>query len=171
MSRLNWSYLVNNAITGTWKTPRVNFSSYNCILNFGVPFLSGQISSKCLKSSDGRSLSIGTQNLKKKKFLRNCKCKTRKENKPYRVQPISQSLLARLPPNEFLHDLQLILTTGLESAGVVENITIMVIKNKFVVDVMETTLQPQSSRSRSACVKKNVPVNVQPQLKGRVEPD
>src|SRR6267142_1089258 len=33
-----------------------------------VPFLSGQISSKCFKSRDGRSLSIGMQYLKSKSY-------------------------------------------------------------------------------------------------------
>jgi len=68
-----------------------------------------------------------------------------KGNKPYRVQPIFQSLLARLSLDEFLHDLQLRLTTRLESAGVVENIAIMSFENDFVIDMMEATLQPRSS--------------------------
>ncbi len=68
-----------------------------------------------------------------------------KGNKPYRVQPIFQSLLARLLPDEFLHDLQLIFTTRLKSTGVVENITIVSFENEFVIDMMEATLQPRSS--------------------------
>jgi len=48
----------------------------------------------------------------------------------------------RLSLDEFLHDLQLILTTRLESAGVMENITIMSFENEFVIDTVETTLQP-----------------------------
>jgi hypothetical protein len=42
--------------------------------------------------------------------------------------------------DEFLRGFQLIFTTSLESAGVVENITIMVFKNDFVLDIMEATL-------------------------------
>ena len=34
MLRLNWSYLVNTAITGTGKPPRVNPSSYSCVLTY-----------------------------------------------------------------------------------------------------------------------------------------
>ena len=67
-----------------------------------------------------------------------------------------------------MHDLQLILTTSLESAGVVENITIMVIENEFVIDIVEATLQPISSRSPSTVV--NEYMTVEPQLKGQVEP-
>jgi len=68
-----------------------------------------------------------------------------------------------------LHDLQFILATSLESAGVVENITIMAFKNEFVIDTMETTLQPRLSWSQSAIANKNM--LVQPQLKDQVEPN
>jgi hypothetical protein len=42
--------------------------------------------------------------------------------------------------DEILHNLQLVVTATLESAGVVEDITVMTRKNKFVLDVMLATL-------------------------------
>ena len=68
-----------------------------------------------------------------------------------------------------MHELQLIFTTSLEAAGIVENVTIMSFENELVIYVMEPTLQPQSSWSRSAVANKNM--SVQPQLKGQVEPN
>jgi hypothetical protein len=63
MSRLNWSYLVNTAITGTRKMP--HFARQFIKVCLDVPFLSGQTSPKCFKSSNGRSLAIETQYLKR----------------------------------------------------------------------------------------------------------
>ena len=64
----------------------------------------------------------------------------RKKHIPYRVQSILQSPLLRLATDKFLNDLQLVLSAGLESAGVVEYITVVVCENDFVVDVMHATL-------------------------------
>ena len=75
----------------------------------------------------------------------------------------------RLSPDEFLHDLQLIITTSLESEGVVENIAIMSFENEFVIDIVEPTLQPRSSRFTISCRQQELAV--QPQLKVQVEPD
>jgi hypothetical protein len=54
-----------------------------------------------------------------------------------------------------LHNPELIFTAGLKSAGVVENITVMVREDKFVFDVMFATLQAGSSPS--AVTDKNKP--------------
>jgi hypothetical protein len=67
-SRLNWSYLVNTAITGTRKILDVYLKFIQSRLD--VPFLSGHILSTCFRSSDGRALSIGTQYLNQKKPFR-----------------------------------------------------------------------------------------------------
>jgi hypothetical protein len=42
-----------------------------------------------------------------------------------------------------LHDLQLVVTASLESARVVENITFMIRKDEFVLDVVLATLHKQ----------------------------
>ena len=57
------------------------------------------------------------------------------------MQSISQSFLLRLAFDKFLYGLQLVFTACLESTGVVENIAVMVREDKFVVDVVLTTLQ------------------------------
>jgi hypothetical protein len=108
-------------------------------LHVDTPFLSGQISSKCFKSSSGRSLSIGMQ------YLKTNFCEFAAEdtqgNKPYRMQSIRQSLLLRLTTDEILDDLQLILTATLKSAGIVKNITLIFRENEFVLDAMHAALQ------------------------------
>ena len=85
ISRLNWSYLVNTAITGTRKMPH-----FDCrLIKFcveDIPFLSGQISSKCFKSSIGRSLTIETQYLKRNP----CECTVMDTNR--KVQTISRAI-------------------------------------------------------------------------------
>ena len=57
------------------------------------------------------------------------------------MQSIFQLFLLRLVFDEFLYSLQLVLTARLESAGVMENIAIMVREDELVVDVVLTTLQ------------------------------
>jgi hypothetical protein len=49
-----------------------------------------------------------------------------------------------------LHDVQLSFIPGLESSGVVENITTVVCEGDFILDVVQTTLQVGSSRSAIA---------------------
>jgi hypothetical protein len=53
-----------------------------------------------------------------------------------------------------LNNLQLAFTTSLKSAGVVENVAIMVRKDEFVLDVMLATLEAGYSGSRSAVTNK-----------------
>jgi hypothetical protein len=83
-------------------------------LQFDIPFLSGQIFLKCFKSSDGRALSIGTQYLSSNP--RENTTGDAKSNRPYRVQSVLQSRRPRLTADKILHSLQLLLTTGFESA-------------------------------------------------------
>jgi hypothetical protein len=45
-----------------------------------------------------------------------------------------------------LHDLQLFFTAGLESTGVMENISLMIREDDFVLDVVQATLQEGTSR-------------------------
>jgi hypothetical protein len=49
-----------------------------------------------------------------------------------------------------LHDLQLLFTSSLESSGVVENITTVLCKGDFVLDVVQAALRVGSSRSAIA---------------------
>ena len=151
MSRLNWSYLVNTAITGTRKMP--HFDRQFIMWRLDVPFLSGQISPKCFKSSNGRSLTIEMQYLKTDP----CECAVTGTEwyKPYRMQPLLQFLFLRLSTDKFLHSLQLVFAASLEATRVVENITFMTWKIDFVLDVMLATLRAGSSRS--AVTDKNMP--------------
>ena len=57
------------------------------------------------------------------------------------MQSIFQSRLLRPASDEFLYSLQLVFTTRLKSAGVVENIALVVREDEFVVDVVLATLQ------------------------------
>jgi hypothetical protein len=66
-------------------------------------------------------------------------------NKPYCVQPILQSTLSGFATDKLLNNFQLVFTAGFKSAGVVENITGVVDKNEFIVNVMQTTLKEASS--------------------------
>ena len=121
MSRLNWSYLVNTAITGTRKMSHFDHQFIKLCLD--VPFLSGRISPKCFKSSNGRSLTIETQYLKRNPH--ECTVTDTERNTPYRVQSHLQSRLLRLSTDKFLHGVQLVFTASLEATRVVENITLM----------------------------------------------
>ena len=56
------------------------------------------------------------------------------------MQSIVQSPLLRPILDKILHSLQLVFTTSLKSAGVVENITIMMREYKFILDVMLAAL-------------------------------
>ena len=56
------------------------------------------------------------------------------------MQPILQSLLPRLASDKFLDSLQLVLTARLKSAGVVENISLMVREDEFILNVVAATL-------------------------------
>jgi hypothetical protein len=56
-----------------------------------------------------------------------------------------------------LHDLQLVFTSGLESPGVVKNITVMICEDQFVLDIMEATLHKQNPHDQPS-----------PTLKGRL---
>jgi len=60
-----------------------------------------------------------------------------------------------------LHDLQLVFAACFKSAGVMENIAIMVREDEFVVDMMKATLQAISSRS---AVTKERSMHAQPPL-------
>jgi hypothetical protein len=131
-----------------------------------VPFLSGQISLKCFKSSNGRSLTIETQYLKRNPCEHTIADTTGKRYKPYRVQSLLQTPLLRLSTDKLLHGLQLAFAASLEATRVMENITFMAWKDYFVLDVMLATLHTGSSRS--VVTDKNKPA--QPLEKPRVEP-
>jgi hypothetical protein len=47
--------------------------------------------------------------------------------------------------DKILHDLQLFFRTRFQSAGVVEDISVMVFEDDFVLDVMPTTLHKHGS--------------------------
>ena len=147
---------------GDLKNPACQSQSIK--LHLDIPFSSGQILLKYCKSRYGRSLSIGMQ------YLKNNPCEfmtvDTQKNKPYCVQSILQPPLPRLLTDKILHNPQLLLTTGLKSARVVENITFMVCEDMLVLDVVLATLQAGSSRS--AITNKNG--HAQPPSWVRVEP-
>jgi len=60
------------------------------------------------------------------------------------MQPIPQSFLSRLASDKFLDSLQLVFTACLESAGVVENVSIVVREDKFILNVVMATLSAGS---------------------------
>ena len=92
MSRLNWSYLVNTAITGTSRK-MLQIDRQFIKLCLDVPFLSGQISSKCFKSSDGRSLTIETQYLTRNPYV----CTVTDTETVRKVQTISRAISSSIP--------------------------------------------------------------------------
>jgi len=57
------------------------------------------------------------------------------------VQSIFQSYLLRLASDKFLYGLQLVFTARLKSAGVVENVAIVVREDEFIFNLMTATLQ------------------------------
>ena len=77
------------------------------------------------------------------------------KRKPDRVQSVLQSLLPRLTMDELLNNLQLAFTTSLKAAGVVENVTVVVYEDEFVLNVMLATLeadaQAHDQQSRIRC--------------------
>src|SRR6267142_4275699 len=82
------------------------------------------------------------------------------------MQSILQSLLPRLTTDKFSNNLYFHFTSSLKAAGVVENVTVAVCDDDFVVDVMQATLL--AGCSRSAVTNNNEPA--QPPLWGRVLP-
>ena len=57
------------------------------------------------------------------------------------MQSIFQSYLLRLASDKFLYGLQLVFTARLKSAGVVENVAIVVREDEFIFNLMTATLQ------------------------------
>jgi len=86
------------------------------------------------------------------------------KDKPYRVQSILQSALSRFATDKVLKNPQLFLTASFKSTAVVENITVVLRENEFVLYVMQATLQGGSSRL--AVTNKN---KCQPLPRGRVD--
>ena len=78
-------------------------------------------------------------------------------NKPYHVQSLHQLVHLRPTTNKILHNLQLRFITSLESAGVVENITIVLWENNLVLNVVQATLRVGSSRSAIADTRNSLP--------------
>jgi len=83
------------------------------------------------------------------------------------VQSILQPPLPRPVTDKRLHGLQLFFTACLESAGVVENISLTIREDDFVLHIVQATLQAGSSIS--AVSNKNRPA--QPLVMPRVESD
>jgi len=82
------------------------------------------------------------------------------------MQSIFQPFRLRLAFDKFLYSLQLIFTPCLKSAGVMENVAIVVREDEFVVDLVLATLQ--AGISFSAIAENTKPVK--PLLWGRIEP-
>jgi|SRR6266850_2155626 len=92
----------------------------------------------------------------------------RQERKPYRMQSILQSLLPRLTKYKFANNLQLVFASILKPAGVMENVTVVVGEDEFVLDVIQAMLHEGRSRSAITGTNKNEPA--QPPLLGGVQP-
>jgi hypothetical protein len=61
------------------------------------------------------------------------------------MQPIPQSLLPRLASDKFFDSPQLVYTSCLKSARVVENVSIVVSEDEFIVNAVKATLSTESS--------------------------
>ena len=61
------------------------------------------------------------------------------------MQSIPQSRLPRLAGDKFLDDLQLAFTACLKSAGVVENVSVVVREDELILNVVKTALSTKSS--------------------------
>ena len=62
------------------------------------------------------------------------------ECEPYCVYSVSQLPFHRPLSNKFLHDLQFIVATSLESAGVVKYVAVMIGEHKLILNVVLATL-------------------------------
>src|SRR6266850_439531 len=82
------------------------------------------------------------------------------------MQSILQSLLLRLTEDKFSNNLQLVFASSLKTAGVMENVTVVVGEDELVLDCMQATLH--AGCSQSAVSHKNKPA--QPPLWGGVQP-
>ena len=76
------------------------------------------------------------------------------------MQPVLQSPLLRLASDKFLNDLQLFFTARLKSAGVVENVSIVIREDEFILNVVIATLSTEFSLSAVA----NQNMGIQPLL-------
>ena len=63
------------------------------------------------------------------------------------MQPIPQSSLPRLASDKFLDSPQLVCAACLKSTGVMEDVSIVVREDEFILDVVKATLSTGSSRS------------------------
>ena len=61
------------------------------------------------------------------------------------MQSIFQQLLLRLVFDKFFYNFQLVYTARLKSARVVENITIVVREDEFILNIVKATLSTGSS--------------------------
>ena len=71
---------------------------------------------------------------------------------PYCMYSVSQLPFLRPHSNEILHDLQFLVATSLESAGVVKHVAVMIGEHKLILDVVLATLskdQEELKRSTS----------------------
>ena len=66
------------------------------------------------------------------------------------MQPILQSLRPRLASDKPLDSLQFFVTARLKSAGVVENISIVICKYEFILNIVMATLSTEASLSAIA---------------------
>jgi hypothetical protein len=61
------------------------------------------------------------------------------------MQSVLQSHLLRLAGDEFLDSVQLAFTARLKSTGVMENISLMVREDEFILNIVMATLSAESS--------------------------
>lgn len=75
------------------------------------------------------------------------------------MQPIFQFYLCSPLSNELLHNSQLLVATSLESAGIVEDISLMIGEHKFILDVVLAALTQKSGTENA---KHNLKCNSRP---------
>jgi hypothetical protein len=66
------------------------------------------------------------------------------------VYSVSQLPFRRPLSNKFLHDLQLLVATGFESARVVKYVAIVIGEHKFILDVVLAALSKARSKDRDS---------------------
>jgi hypothetical protein len=72
------------------------------------------------------------------------------------MDSVSQLPSPRSLSNKLLHDLQFLVATGFESAGIVKNVTAMIGEDKFILDVVLATLSKDQAQPKRCTRDTNV---------------
>jgi hypothetical protein len=82
------------------------------------------------------------------------------------MDSVSQLPSPRSLSNKLLHDLQFLVATGFESAGIVKNVTAMIGEDKFILDVVLATLSKDQAQPKRCTRDTNVNGRVKSNLEG-----